>query len=261
MENINVQVSDKWTRFTKELVESTDKVDTMYPVTFDAKQGKISLIDIVPKETKKVSINLGSDATNDKFELDAHLVTYEWEEENPVTKATKKRTIKLVNLPNADLSKIFEEAAKFAEIWEAFRKFMIIQIMTRDEVNKLSIPGTGILLADQLTNTDGITKDLDAIIRKVYNVDASALNALIKDYDMVKFSMGVKDKLLSKTNAAFIESLKYLANVTKNQSIVKTTTIEKTGIEPSMVKQQDEVIRPIASVGDNRKAKGLSSIL
>lgn len=258
---MNVQVSDKWTRFTKELVESTDNVDTIYPVSFDAKQGKISLIEITPKENKAIKIDLGSEATGDHFSVDAHLVTYEWEEENPVTKATKKRQIKLVNLPNADLPKIFEEAAKFAEIYEAFRKFMIIQIMTRDEVNRLNIPGTGILLADQLTNTDGISKDLDAIIRKVYNVDQNALNAIVKDYDMVKFSMGVKDKFIAKVNAALAESFRYLANETKNQSVVQTTSLEKTDVAPSMVKQQDETIRPIASVGDNRKSKGLSSIL
>lgn len=261
MENMNVQVSDKWTRFTKELVEATDKVDTIYPVSFDAKQGKISLIEVATKDNKAIKIDLGSEATGDHFVVDAHLVTYEWEEENPITKATKKRQIKLVNLPDTDISKIFEEAAKFAEIWEAFRKFMIIQIMTRNEVNNLNIPGTGIFLADQLTNTDGISKDLDSLIRKVYNVDQNALNAIVKDYDMVKFSMGVKDKFLAKTNAALAESFKYLANETKNQSVVQTTPIEKTGIEPSMVKQQDETIRPIASVGDNRRAKGLSSIL
>lgn len=259
MENLN-QVSDKWTRFTKELVEATDKVDVTYPVAFDAKTGKITLIDVGVKEVKKVTVDLGSDATNDRFVLDAHLATYEWDEENPVTKAVKKRTVKMVNLPNADLPKLFEEAAKVAEIWEAFRKIIIVQVMARTEVNNLNTPGTGILLADQLTNKDGINKDLDAIIAKVYNVDKATLNTIVKDYDMMKFSMNVKDKLITKTNLAFAEAMRALAEETRNKATVPTTQIAGTGIDPVMVKQQDETIRPIVSVGDKR-TKGLSSIL
>lgn len=260
MENLNVMVSDKWTQFTKELVEATEKIDTQYPVAFNVQLGNITLIDIKPKDQQKVAIKLGSAETGDLFEVNVVMVTYEWEEKLP-NGTTKKRTIKLPNMPNLDMSTIFTEGAKLIEIAEGLRKFLILQIMTRDEITRLNIPGTGILLADQLTNSDGISKDLDALIKKVYNVDSAALNNIVRNYDMMKFGMGVKDKLASKMALSFVESLKFLAEAVKQNSTVQAVQLEKTGVDPSMVKQQDESIRAITSIGEDTNKRGIQTVL
>lgn len=260
MENIT-QVSDKWTKFTKELIDSTDKMDNSYPITFNAKDGVISLIKLEVKKFEEVVADLGSKETRDKFSLSAYLGTYEWEEENPVTKTVKTKQIKLVNLPKGDIVKLFEEAIKVAEIWEAFRKMILIQIMSRPEVNRLNIPGTGILLADQLTNKDGISKDLDSLIKKFYNGNPNTFNSIVRDYDSDKFAMSVKDRMISRSNAAFVESLKEMIKELKTHQVVTSQPLDKTDITPVMAKQQDEVIRPITAIGDGRRSKGFSSIL
>lgn len=256
----NMQINDKWTKFTKELVESTDKIDSQYPVALNSQLGTITMLGLEPKNRREVKAEIGKPGEPGYICLAANIETYEWEEEL-ANKTKKKRTTDLLQIADIPLHELLETLATVMEIAEAGRKSGILNLMTRDEITRLNMPSTGLLLADQLTNTDGIGKDLDVLIKKAYGSDPNALNAAIRDYESDKFAMSVKDKFIAKIIKSYCESLRFLATVVKNKTTVSYTSLEKSGAEPTLVKQQEEKVRSIASVGVNRVPYNLKQIL
>lgn len=249
-------ITDKWTQFTKEIIESVEKVDTSYPVRVDSTTGEVTLIEVKEKSTENIDLNLKGEGI--ELALKAILGKYEWEEELP-NKQIRKRTVTLPKLPNGNLADLFKDTAKLMKLAEAFRKFAIIQLMARPEVQALNLQGTGVLLADQLINEDGINKDIDKILKKTYGAETS-LNSILANYNNEKFAMVNKDKLLSKTNNNFTEALEFIAGLLENSNVVTNVTLEKTGVNPTLVKQTDDVIRPITSIG-NKNNRGFKSLI
>lgn len=251
MENVQNLVHDKWTQFTKDLVDSTDKVDTTYPISFNPETGRITLIELTPKNTENVELKFGKKEDGDEFCLSMTLQTLEWEEIGPGG-VKKKRTIKVPRFPNMSLPETCEAAVKMCEAWEGFRKLMVLTIMTHPSIAKLNLPGTGMMLADQLGNKDGVAKGMDNIIKKAYNADPNTVNMAIRNYESDKFATVVKDKMIAKSNSNFIEFMKFMAEVTKSVTTgAAVVEFQGTGVQPSLVKQTEDQIKPIVSASPN----------
>lgn len=246
---INEVGLDKYTRLARDLEVLANKYDMDYPLVFS--NGVPSMMELEPKENKVVSTNLtGTDKDQTPVEclVNVTLGKYEWEEKG------KKKSCVLPVVPFLNIEDTLKLCLKMIQVGEAFRKMLMIQVMTRPEITKLNLPGTGLILADQIVNNEGISADVDAIIKAAYRSESSNINTLMQAYDKDKFEMKLKDNLLGSIEVNMTKFVEKLVEILKKNVSIEEASLKPTGVAPVISKVEAESINPIVSVGveDNR---------
>lgn len=167
------------------------------------------------------------------------------------------------NVPN-DPVKLLRAIADIMEGAEALRKYCNLTLMTNKQMSSISSPSTGVLLADKLTDHQGVTVQAEQEIRMMLggvNAPLAQVNAMLKQHDANRVVMSMKDKYLSACNRQYVDVIRLFADtLEKAGKTAPVTNIETTGAAPTVVNDINPVVQEVL-LQTPKKDDGFKSIL
>lgn len=201
---------------------------------------KLDKDNIIKRES--FDINIGSEAGG-QFILKGELETYKWI--NPVTK--KEGQAEIPYIGECDDLKILKAAADCYRYAEALRTLVTSMVCANPAIAKYNLPDTGIVLADKLLNSTGVSATVQSAIGRMYKgEDINKVNSYIRDINKERALVSTRDKTITALAWKFINGTYNIVDIiSKNKYIPAVSRIEKTDAAPVTIKHSEVAIKPI----------------